>query len=90
MLQIGAVFFIKNKGKRFYKLEQLHYYKLGQVLLQIGQLLQIRVTVTTKQSSYYKLGQNVLQILAAITNEGNYYKLGQNKRKYNKLKVKLD
>ena len=43
VLQIGAsyfykleqIFFITNWGKR-YKLGKLHYYKLGQVLLQIG------------------------------------------------------
>ena len=41
VLQIGATLF-------YYKLGQLHYYKLGQVLLKIGQLLQIRATVITK------------------------------------------
>ena len=40
----------------------LHYYKLGQVLLQI------RATVITKLGSYYKLGQNFLQFGAGITN----------------------
>ena len=56
-------FIITNQGKCCYKL---------------GQLLQIRATVITKQGSYYKLGQNVLQIGAGITNQGNYYKLGHN------------
>ena len=54
-------FIITNWGKCCYKL---------------GQLLQIRATVITKQGSYYKLGQNVLQIGAGITNQDNYYKLG--------------
>ena len=40
--------FITNQGKRCCKLGQLHYYKLGQVLLQIGQLLHIGATVVTK------------------------------------------
>ena len=56
-------FIITNQGKCSYEL---------------GQLLQIRATVITKQGSYYKLGQNVLQIGAGITNQGNYYKLGYN------------
>ena len=34
--KLGHLFFITNSGKRCYKLTQLHYYKLGQVLLQIG------------------------------------------------------
>ena len=44
VLQIGAslcykleqLCFITNKGKRFYKLGKVHYYKLGQMLLQVG------------------------------------------------------
>ena len=36
MLQTGAALFVTNQGRRCYKLGQLHYYKLGQVLLQIG------------------------------------------------------
>ena len=49
----------------YYKLGQLHYYKLGQVLLQVW-------------GSHYKLGQVLLQNRAAITNWGKmYYKLGQ-------------
>ena len=56
-------FIITNQGKCYYKL---------------GQLLQIRVTVITKQGSYYKLGQNVLQTGAGIANQGNYNKLGHN------------
>ena len=47
-------FIITNWGKCCYKL---------------GQLLQIRATVITKQGSYYKLGQ-VLQIRAIIANWG--------------------
>ena len=73
--KLGQLCFITNQGKRFYKLGQLHYYKLGQCY-KLGQLLQIRPTVITKQDSYYKLSENVLQIGAGITNQGNYYKLG--------------
>ena len=40
----------------------------GQCYYKLGQLLQIRATVVTKQGSYYKLGQNVLQIGTCITN----------------------
>ena len=44
VLQIGAslcykleqLCFITNKGKRCYKLGKVHYYKLGQMLLQVG------------------------------------------------------
>ena len=32
--KLGQLYFIKNQCKRCYKLGQLHYYKLGQVLLQ--------------------------------------------------------
>ena len=56
-------FIITNQGKCCYKL---------------GQLLQVRATVITRQGSYYKLGQNVLQIGAGITDQGNrYYKIRQ-------------
>ena len=57
----------------------LFYYKLGQMLLQIGpvSLLQIWASVVTNWRSYYKLGQRLLQARAAITNLGRYYKLGQ-------------
>ena len=65
MLQIGAALF---------------YYKLGQMLLQIGaaSLLQTRASVITNWDSYYKLGQLLLQNRAAVTNWGKmYHKLGQ-------------
>ena len=58
----------------------LFYYKLGQMLLQIGaaSLLKIRTSVVTNWGSYYKLGQPLLQNRAAITNWGKmYYKLGR-------------
>ena len=45
---LGLFCFLRNKGKRCYKLEQLDYSKLGQVFLEIAQLLQIRATVITK------------------------------------------
>ena len=60
--------FITNWGKCYFKLGQLSYYKMGQTLLQIGAVLQIRATVITNWGSYYKLGQTLLQIRAAITN----------------------
>ena len=55
MLQIGAVLF---------------YYKLGQMLLQIGaySLLQIGASVVTNWGRHYKLGQPLLQNRAAVTN----------------------
>ena len=65
MLQIGAALF---------------YYKLGQILLQIGtaSLLQIGASAATNWRSYYKLGQPLLQNKAAITNRGKIcYKLRQ-------------
>ena len=71
MLQIGAALF---------------YYKLGQMLLEIGPalLLQIGATVVTNWGRYYKLGQPLLQKgqliqigAQFITNWGRYYKLGQ-------------
>ena len=64
MLQIGAILF---------------YYKLGQMLLQIGaaSLVQIRAIVVTNWGSYYKLEEQLLQNRAAITNWGRYYKLVQ-------------
>ena len=50
---------------------QLHYYKLGQVLLQIG------AAITNQGNRFYKIGQ-LLQIGAkSISNCGSYYKLGQ-------------
>ena len=36
VLQIGAAWSYYKYGRHCYKLGQLHYYKLGQVLLQIG------------------------------------------------------
>ena len=64
MLKIGAALF---------------YYKLGQMLLQIGagSVLQIWASVATNWGSYYKLGQLLLQNRADITNWGKiHYKLG--------------
>ena len=50
------------------------YYKLGQLLLQIGANAYYKLW----QLFYYKLGQDLLQIRAGITNWGKvYYKLGQ-------------
>ena len=36
VLQLEQLCFITNKGKRCYKLGKVHYYKLGQMLLQVG------------------------------------------------------
>ena len=63
MLQIGAALFYYKLGHRCYKLGQLRYCKLGQVLLQIG------AAITNWGKIYYKLGQ-VLQIRAIIRNWG--------------------
>ena len=63
MLQIGAALFYYKLGQRCYKLGQLRYCKLGQVLLQIG------AAITNWDKIYYKLGQ-VLQIRAIIRNWG--------------------
>ena len=59
LLQTGAAFFITNWGSLIIT-NQGSYYKLGQPLLQIGQLLQTGANITD-QGSYYKLGQ-LLQI----------------------------
>ena len=68
MLEIGAALF---------------YYKMGEMLLQIGAalLLQIRASVVTNWGRYYKLRQPLLENGAAITNcdkvhdkLGRYYK----------------
>ena len=50
----------------------------GKCCYKLGQLLQIRATIITKQGSYYNVRQNVLQFGEGITNQGNYYKLGHN------------
>ena len=79
VLQIGASFcyklgqlcFITNQGPCCYKLGQLHYYKLGQVLLQIA------AAITNQGNHFYKVGQ-LLQLGAeCISNCGRYCKLGQ-------------
>ena len=58
----------------YYKLAQLHYYKLGQELLQIGK------AIIYKGNRHYKIWQ-LLQIGAkCITNQSNYYKLGHSTR----------
>ena len=69
--KLGQLCFIKNQGKICYKLEQLHYYKLGQVLLQIG------AAVTNQGNRYYKIGQLLRIREISFTNWGRYYKLGQ-------------
>ena len=61
--KLGHIYFIINQGKRCCKLEQLHHYKLGQVLLQN------RAAIANWGKMYYKLGQ-VLQIREIITNWG--------------------
>ena len=74
--KLGQICFIINQGKRCYKLRQLRYYKLGQVLLQIGAAITNYgnryskiAAITNWGKTYYKLGY-VLQIRAIITNWG--------------------
>ena len=52
------IYVLQTGASLCYKLGQLHYYKLGQVFLQI--YIQIG-------NRYYKIGQNLLQIGAGIT-----------------------
>ena len=78
--KLGQFRFITNWGSYF-------YYKLGQLLLQIGAawLLQIRASFITNQGNrYYKLGQ-LLQIGAIMTNSGitNPFKKGFSQEKRN-------
>ena len=78
--KLGQFRFITNWGSYF-------YYKLGQLLLQIGAawLLQIRASFITNQGNrYYKLGQ-LLQIGAIMTNWGitNPFKKGFSQEKRN-------
>ena len=61
--------FYYNQGKHCYKLGQLHYYKLGQILQIRSTLLQNRGVITNWAKIYDKLGQ-VLQIRTIITNWG--------------------
>ena len=63
--KLGQLCFITNQGKRCYKLGQLHYYKLRQVLLQI------KAGITNQGNRYYKIGQLLLNWAEM------YYKLGQ-------------
>ena len=67
--KLGQLGLITNYGRHCYKLGQLHYYKLGQVLLQIGAAITNQGKLITKEGNCYKLGQ-VLQIRAIITNCG--------------------
>ena len=69
--KLGQALFYYKLGQRCYPLGQLHYYKLRQVLLQIG------TVITNQGNRYYKIEQ-LLQIWAkCITNQGRYYKLEQ-------------
>ena len=68
MLQIGAAFFYYKLGQTLLKPETASFYKVGQVLLQIG------AAITNKGNRYYKIGK-LLQIgKKCITNWGRYYK----------------
>ena len=49
--KLGQLCFIKNQDKNRYKLWQLRYYKLEQVLLQIG------AVIANYGNRYYKKGQ---------------------------------
>ena len=64
--KLGQLCFITNQGKRCLKLGQLHYYKLGQPLLQK------RAAITNWGKMYCKLRQ-VLQIRVIITYCGIRY-----------------
>ena len=48
MLQIGAALFYYKLGQTLLQIAAPSLLQIGQVLLQIGQLLQIRETVITK------------------------------------------
>ena len=48
MLQIGAALFYYKLGQMLLQIAAPSLLQVGQVLLQIGQLLQIRATVITK------------------------------------------
>ena len=80
------------KGKRYYKVEQLIHYNVGQLLLHRGScitkrsaLLQIGTGITNRGKSYYKVGQviyykvgqSLLQSGVGIIKWGNYYRKGQ-------------
>ena len=68
MLQIWAALFYYKLEQKLLQIGEASLSQIGQVLLQLGQLLRIRATVITKYGSYYKLGQNVLEIGSGITN----------------------
>ena len=59
LLQIATAHFITNCDKGYYKLRQIRYYKLRQVLLQIA------TGITNCDDRYYKLRQ-VLQIATLL------------------------
>ena len=61
MLQIGVALFYYKLGQTLLQIGQLHYYKLGQMLLKIG------AAITNQGKGYYKIGQ-LLQIGAGIKN----------------------
>ena len=69
--KLGQLCFVTNQGKRCYKLGQQHYYKLGQILLQV------EAPTTNQGNLYYKIGQLLQTGAKCITNWGRYYKLGQ-------------
>ena len=50
-----------------YKLGQFRYFKVRQILLQVGAAIANLGNRYYKKGSYYKLGQNFLQIRAIIT-----------------------
>ena len=85
--KLGQLCFITYQGKRCYKLGQLHYYKLGKVLLQIG------AAITNQGNLYYKIeqllqiGAKLLQIDAGITNQGSYYKLGHKNHCLSEIRI---
>ena len=57
LLQSEAAFGITKRGKIYYKVGQLFYYKVGQDLLQSGAGITKWDNVITKRGRYYKVGQ---------------------------------
>ena len=72
--------FITNQGKRCYKLGQLHYYKLGQVLLQNGAAIANQCIRYNKIGQLLQIGTIFVTNWAGTINQGNYCKLGHNIR----------
>ena len=66
--KLGQFRFTTNRGKRYYRLEQLFLLQIGASVIKNWSSL----IITNQGNRYYKFGQTLLQIRAAITNWGNY------------------